>query len=125
VKEGDAVDFDPQRPRNQKLSDLLPPAESRPMHIRVNGRAMAVPRAVRRITLNGRPCGEDEFLIDGADVRYEDPDRAGVTVLELLARLGLDAHGLDTGRFSVKVGGVEGGLDSRVADGGELALGLS
>jgi len=124
VKEGDQVAFDPARPRNQRLRDLLPAAADGPLKVRINGREMDVPRSGRRVTLNGRPCGEDEFVIDGADLAFEDPDSAGVPVGELLARLGLDPHGLDEGRLSVRVDGAEGGVDSRVADGGELVLGL-
>jgi cell division ATPase FtsA len=124
VQTGDQVDFDPARPRNQRLRDLLPPAAEGPLCVRINGREMAVPRAARKATLNGRPCSEDEFVIDGADLACEDPDSAGVPVGELLARLGLDPHGLDEGRLSVRVDGAEGGVDSRVADGGELVLGL-
>jgi hypothetical protein len=121
---GDQVSFDPAKPRNQRLRDLLPAAAEGPLRIRINGRDMQVPRAARKVTLNGRPCGEDEFVIDGADLACEDPDSAGVSVGELLARLGLDAHGLDEGRLSVRVDGAEGGVASRVVDGGELLLGL-
>ncbi len=120
VKNMDKIEFS-NKPSFYRIRDIMKKMDERKIKVTVNGKEYEIERPGLNITMNGKKASEDEFIINGADIKAE--ASSGKPLLSSVFKVHpIDAGGMKGRMLDIKLNGEKAGYTAPLNDGDEIKI---
>jgi cell division protein FtsA len=123
VKEGDSVEFYPDRPTFYRIKDVVNmPQIQDEIHINVDEREICISLTPVQIFMNGQRVCADEFLIDGADIKVYHLKEHRILLSDIFRYIDIDLKSLKGKTIKFLVNDLPAGFTTPLQEGSRVKI---
>jgi len=123
VKEGDSVEFYPDRPTFYRIKDVVNmPQIQDEIHINVDEKEICISLTPVQIFMNGQRVSADEFLIDGADIKVYHLKEHRILLSDIFRYIDIDLKSLKGKTIKFLVNDLPAGFTTPLQEGSRVKI---